>query len=113
MQERPSWFVAPSVQLVPHGRGMLLVSLERTPLSSPSPPVSCCSVVDDKGFLEHEVSRMYDITIKYGVEDDRVGSRTSARSPLMGAVASAQTSCSSASKHMLESFMRIGSSFHI
>lgn len=31
-------------------------------------PLSSCSAVDGKDFLEHEASRMCDISIKYGVE---------------------------------------------
>jgi hypothetical protein len=32
------------------------------------PPVSCCSTLEDKDFLKHEVPRRYGITVKYGVE---------------------------------------------
>jgi hypothetical protein len=46
---------------------MMLVSPEMTPSLPPSAS-SCCSTVDDRGFLEHEVSRMYGITIMFGVE---------------------------------------------
>jgi hypothetical protein len=52
--------------------GMLLMSPERSPPSSPPAPVSFCSGVDGQDdFLEHEVSRMdtlAGIAIKYGVE---------------------------------------------
>jgi hypothetical protein len=46
---------------------MMLVSLKMMP-SSPPTAASCCSKVDDIDFLEHKVSRMYSITIKFGVE---------------------------------------------
>ena len=67
-QERLSWLVTPSLWRVPYaGCDMMLVSLERMPPSSPPSP-SCCSAVDVKVFLEHEVSRMPGIVIKYNIE---------------------------------------------
>jgi hypothetical protein len=46
---------------------MMLVSPEMVSSSPPS-AASCCSMVDDRDFLEHEVTRMYDIINKFGVE---------------------------------------------